>query len=60
MIRLTNCTIETGGGKTPIRLRHNQNVSVPVSKVLFYRTDNEIFKYFLIIGAYGIRDCTLE
>ncbi len=31
-ITYTNCTVETGGGKVPTRLRHNQNVKIVTSR----------------------------
>lgn len=31
-ITYTNCTVEIGGGKVPIRLRHNQNVTIVTSR----------------------------
>lgn len=32
VIKITNCTTTTGGGKVPLRLRHNQNVTIRIAE----------------------------
>lgn len=48
-VKLTNCTTETGGGKIPKRLRHNQNIHLVLSK----RSIDEIPKRIYNIERYG-------
>ena len=39
-VKITNCTVTTGGGKTPKRIRNNQNVIASIN-------DNWLDKYTL-------------
>lgn len=48
-VKLTNCTTETGGGKIPKRLRHNQNIHLVLNEFVI----NKIPKYLYNIERYG-------
>jgi len=48
-VKITNCTTETGGGKIPKRLRHNQNIRL----VLLETSINKIPKKLYTVERYG-------
>jgi len=43
--KITNCTTTTGGGRTPIRKRVNQNISVHINPEIIDRIGKEIFSF---------------
>jgi hypothetical protein len=45
-IKITNCTVETGGGVKALRKRHNQNISYYVSEKTLEQSDDQILDYF--------------
>lgn len=48
-VKITNCTTETGGGKIPKRLRHNQNIRLTLSE----NSISKIPKRLYTIERYG-------